>query len=192
MTPTVTEREEVVRIAKSVLAGQDEIDLPVEMVHEAETAASPPAEPVEDERALSVYAAIKALNVPQRVKLALRGNREARAILLRDTNRLIPRMVLMNPRITEDEIIMIAKDRNSDVEILRAIGDNRDWLAHYGIRSALVENARTPVAISLRLLKSLQDREVRILAKSKNVSSAVASQARRMLFRKQGAPPSGH
>ncbi|MGH7803050.1 MAG: hypothetical protein ACREQJ_01780 [Candidatus Binatia bacterium] len=184
---TLAEREEVVRIAKSVLAGQDGIDLPADMVHDAER-----PEPAEDDpRALSIYAQIKSLNVPQRVKLAMKGNRESRAILLRDTNRLIPRMVLMNPRITEDEIIMIAKDRNSDVEILRQVGDNRDWVAHYGIRAALVENARTPVALALRLLKSLQEREVRILSKSKNVSSAVASQARRMMFRKQGGRTPG-
>ena len=191
MTATIAEREEVVRIAKSVLAGEDGIELPAEMIEDRPEGAEAPSAVVETPK-LSVYAQLKLLNVPQRVKLAMKGNREVRAILLRDTNRLIPRMVLLNPRITEDEILLIAKDRNSDVEILRAIGDNRDWAAHYGIRAALVENARTPVSLALRLLKSLQEREIRILAKSKNVSSAVASQARRMLFRKQqGNRPSG-
>ena len=193
MTSTVAEREEVVRIAKAVLAGQDGIELPTEMVEEKPDGAESPSAVVETAK-LSVYAQLKALNVPQRVKLAMKGNREVRAILLRDTNRLIPRMVLLNPRLTEDEVLMIAKDRNSDVEILRAVGDNRDWLTHYGIRAALVENAKTPVALALRILKTLQEREVRILAKSKNVSSAVASQARRMLFRKQqgNRPAGGH
>jgi hypothetical protein len=193
VTSTPADREEVVRIAKSVLAGEDGIELPAEMLEEKPEAAEAPSEVLENAK-LSVYAQLKALNIPQRVKLAMKGNREVRAILLRDTNRLIPRMVLQNPRLTEDEILLIAKDRNSDVEILRAIGDNRDWLAHYGIRAALVENAKTPVAIALRLLKTLQEREVRILAKSKNVSSAVASQARRMLFSKQQAnrPSGGH
>ena len=192
MSSTVAEREEVVRIAKSVLAGEDGIELPTEMVEEKpETPADGPSAVAETAK-LSIYAQIKALNVPQRVKLAMKGNRETRQILLRDTNRLIPRMVLLNPRLTEDEVLLIAKDRNSDVEILRSIGDNRDWVAHYGIRAALTENAKTPVALALRLLKTLQEREVRILAKSKNVASAVASQARRMLFRKQqGNRPSG-
>ena len=191
MTATVAERDEVVRIAKAVLAGEDGIELPAEMIEETPDGAEAPSSVAENAR-LSVYAQVKGLNVPQRVKLAMKGNREMRAILLRDTNRLIPRMVLLNPRITEDEIILIAKDRNSDVEILRQVGENRDWVAHYGIRAALVENAKTPVALALRLLKSLQEREIRILAKSKNVSSAVASEARRMLFRKQQGPrPSG-
>ena len=193
MSGTPAERDEVARIAKSVLAGEDGIEVPAEMVEDKPDAADAPSAVVETAR-LSIYAQIKSLNVPQRVKCAMKGNREVRAILLRDTNRLIPRMVLLNPRITEDEIIMIAKDRNSDVEILRQVGDNRDWVAHYGIRAALVENAKTPVALALRLLKTLQEREIRILAKSKNVSSAVASQARRMLFRKQqgNRPTSGH
>ena len=193
MTATVAEREEVVRIAKAVLAGEDAIELPPEMLEDKPEGAEAPSTVVETAK-LSIYAQLKSLNVPQRVKLAMKGNREVRAILLRDTNRLIPRMVLLNPRITEDEILLIAKDRNSDVEILRSIGDNRDWVGHYGVRAALVENAKTPVALALRLLKSLQEREIRILAKSKNVSSAVASQARRMLFRKQqgNRPASGH
>ena len=191
MTPTLAEREEVDRIAKSVLAGNDGIDVPAELVEEDEGPSEPPAkEKEEGEKALGLYGKIKALSVPQRVKLALRGNREARAILLRDTNRMIPRMVLMNPRVTEDEILLVTKDRNAGVEILRQIGENRDWTGHYGIRAALVENARTPVALALRLLKTLQEREIRLLAKSKNVSSAVAAEARRMMFRKQQTRPS--
>ena len=191
MIATPAERDEVARIAKSVLAGEDGIELPAEMVEDKPDGSEAPSLAAENAR-LSVYAQVKALNVPQRVKLAMRGNREVRALLLRDTNRLIPRMVLLNPRITEDEVILIARDRNSDVEILRQVGDNRDWVAHYGVRAALVENAKTPVALALRLLKTLGEREIRILAKSKNVSSAVASQARRMLFRKQqGTRPAG-
>jgi hypothetical protein len=191
VTPTVAEREEVERIAKAVLAGNDGIDVPAELVEDNESpSAAQGNKEDESARPLSLYGQIKAMNVPQRVKLALRGNREARAILLRDSNRMIPRMVLMNPRISEDEILLVTKDRNADIDILRQIGENRDWTAHYGIRASLVENARTPIALALRLLKSLQEREIRLLAKSKNVSSAVAGQARRMVFRKQQSRPS--
>lgn len=171
------DREEIGRIVSAVLAGEDEIEVPGELVEEQKREAEPVPK--------SLYAEIKSMSVPQRVKLAMKGNREARNILIRDTNKLIQRMVLLNPRITEDEILMVAKDRNSETDLLRQIGDNRDWIHHYGIRSALVENARTPLAISLRLLKTLQDREIRTLAKSKNVASAVSGQARRMLFQKQ-------
>ena len=171
------EREEVERIASTVLAGGDGIDVPAPFL--AEEAPGEPQIPK------SLYAEIKSMSVPQRVKLAMKGNREARNILLRDTNKMIQRMVLLNPRISEDEVLMVAKDRNAETDLLRQIGDNRDWTSHYGIRAALVENARTPLAISLRLLKTLQDREIRTLAKSKNVASAVSGQARRMLFQKQ-------
>lgn len=179
---TLVDRDEIARLASSILAGEDRIEVPESMVDEekGEEDAEGPAP-----RSMSLYAEIKAMSLPQRVKLAMKGNRESRNILLRDTNKMIQRMVLQNPRITEDEVLVIAKDRNADTELLRQIGDNRDWLSHYSIRSALVENARTPLAISLRLLKTLQDREIRVLSKSKNVASAVSGQARRMMFQKQ-------
>lgn len=184
MIPTLQqEREQVDVIAAAVLAGEDRIDVPNAMVEEV----PPDAPPELSERrdAVSYFAQIKSMTVQQKVKLAMKGNREARNILLRDANKMIRRMVLLNPRITEDEVVIICKDRNADTEVLRQIGDNRDWVNHYGVRVALTENARTPLAVALRLLKSLVERDLRTLAKSKNVPNAVSTQARRMLLAKQ-------
>ncbi|MGH7821726.1 MAG: hypothetical protein ACREQ9_18340, partial [Candidatus Binatia bacterium] len=77
--------------------------------------------------------------------------------------------------------------RNTDDEILRVIADNREWTTSYPLRVALVENAKTPVIKALRFLPSLAERDIRTLAKSKNVPSVIASQARKILFQKQGA-----
>ena len=125
------------------------------------------------------------MTIAQQVKLALKGNKDARAILIRSPNRLVQRMVLQNPRITEEEILALAKNRNSDEEVLRIIAENRDWSSMYQIRSALVENARTPLTQALRLLHTLADRELRFLAKSKNVPNVIATQARKVLFNKE-------
>ena len=125
------------------------------------------------------------MTVAEKVKLALKGNKDARAILLRDANKVIPRLVLQNPRISEDEILMLSKDRNTDEEVLRMIAESRDWTKIYVVRAALVENARTPVDVALKLLVTLAEREIVRLAKSKNVPSVIATQARRIAAQAQ-------
>ena len=168
----------VVAIAEQVVAGKDTIKVPAAMVDEPPTS---PAPAPEKPREPALWMQIRAMNQSERTKLALRGNKEARMILLRDVSPQIQRLVLKNPRISEEEILMICKDRNTDEEILSELADNRDWNKLYAVRSALVENARTPVAKALRLLATLDEKDLSRLAKSKAVPNIVAVQARRLL-----------
>jgi hypothetical protein len=181
--PDVREdQEEIEKIARQVVAGADTIEVPTELLKEEPEA--PPKEP-DSPVMLSLYAQIQGMTVAQRVKLALKGNKDARSILIRNANRMVQRMVLQNPRITEDEILGLAKNRNSDEEVLRVIADSREFTSSYPVRSALVENSKTPIGQSLRLLKTLADRDIRALAKSKNVPSVIATQARKIMFAKE-------
>ncbi len=162
-------------IADEVTAGRDQIAVPESLLREVAPSAKPPA----SEKAL--WAQIRDMNAAERVKLALHGNKDSRIILLRDTNRQIQRLVLRNPRISEEEILMVAKDRNTDEEILAVLADSRDWTKVYAVRGALVENARTPVAKALRLLPTLVERDLARLAKSKGVPNVIAVQARKLM-----------
>jgi len=165
-------------VAEQVVAGNDTIPVPKEMVEE-------PQQPVSRipgrTQELALWLRLRHMNQSERVKLALRGNKEARLILLRDVSAQIQRLVLQNPRITEEEILMIANDRNTDEEILSLIADSREWGKIYAVRVALVENARTPAAKALRLLATLGEKELARLGKSKSVPNVVAVQARRIL-----------
>jgi hypothetical protein len=168
--------DEVAAVAEQVAAGKDAIRVPKDLVEEKPPGAKPPPAP---DKAL--WAQIRDMSMAERIKLALKGNKEARTLLLRDTNPQIQRLVLQNPRITEEEILMVAKDRNTDEDILATLADSRDWTKIYALRVALVENARTPVAKALRLLATLGEKELSRLAKSKSVPNIVAVQSRRML-----------
>jgi hypothetical protein len=163
---------EAIAIAGQVVAGTDSIAIPGDLVDEATSAARVPEE--------ALWKRIREMTVAEKVKLALKGNKDARAILLRDANKIIPRLVLQNPRISEDEILMLSRDRNTDEEVLRMIAGSRDWTKIYAVRAALVENARTPVNVALKLLVTLADREILRLAKSKNIPSVIATHARRI------------
>ena len=162
-------------IARAVEAGVDDIVVPAEMLVEEAEAAVPPL-------ARSLYAQILNMGMGEKIKLALRGNRDARAILIRDAQKLIRRFVLQNPRVTDTEVVAVARNRSADEELLRMIAERREWMRNYQIRLALATNPKTPLVLALKQLTTLTDGDLRLLTKSKNVSATVASQARRILM----------
>ena len=70
-------------------------------------------------------------------------------------------------------------------EIMRLICSNKEWIKNYKIRKALVENPRTPVQNALRYLATLGEKDIASYAKSKNISSVISTQAKRMLLSKK-------
>lgn len=166
-----------------MLAGTDGIVVPAGLIDDP-----PPDRPVEK----TLLQRIGEMTVAERIKLALHGNREARMLLLRDSNRLIRRFVLQNPRVADDEVIAVCKNRSADDELLRVIADNRDWAKNYQVRYALVTNPKTPLTIALRFLSGLHERDIRGLAKSKNVSATVAAQAKRIVVQRTPSSGGGH
>jgi hypothetical protein len=124
------------------------------------------------------------LNTAQKVILALKGTREERTVLIRDPNRIVATAVLGSPRLTEAEVEAIAGMRNVQDEILRIVGNHKEWVKRYGVVSSLVKNPRTPLAVSLGLVSRLNPRDLRALAIDRNVSDVIRRQAQR--FVKQG------
>ncbi len=163
-------------IAEAIKKGDDPYVVPEEMLVEPEEAKK--VNP-------SLYNQIQQMKVGEKLKLALKGNKETRTILIRDPNRLIQRFVLQNPRISDEEILALAKNRSLDQELLRKIGEHRNWPRNYQIRLALVTNPKAPLATALPLVNQLGERDLRVIAKSKNVSGTVVTQARRLLFNRE-------
>jgi hypothetical protein len=128
---------------------------------------------------------IQGLAVAQKVALAVKGNKEARIILVRDRNRVVASAAIRNPRTTEQEIITSAQSRSVSDEVIRIIAASKELLRTYGVKVALVNNPKTPLPTAMRLLTLLRDADVRAVAKSRNVSSAVANQAKRLVAMKK-------
>lgn len=171
------EVQEIEAIAESIERGDDPYVVPEELLVEPDEGT-----PINK----SLYAQILEMTIGERLKLALKGNRDARMILIRDPNRIIQRFVLQNPRVSDEEVVMIARNRNLDGEILRLVGDHKNWPRNYQVKLALVTNPKTPLATALHFVSTLMERDLRFLAKSKNVSQTVVAQARRLLMQRQG------
>ncbi len=123
--------------------------------------------------------ALSALGVLERMKLATRGTREQRSVLVRDPNRLVAAAVLSSPKLTESEVEQFAKMANVAEDVLRVIGTNRAWTKNYGVIAGLVRNPKTPLAISLTLLQRINDRDVKLLAMDRNIPDPLRIAARK-------------
>lgn len=129
----------------------------------------------------NLAALIREMKLGQKMKLGMLGNMTARALLIRDTNRLIRAAVMRNPRLSDNEVLEFARNANMEDQVLRLIAKSKAWMKIYPVKVAIVSNPKTPLDISVKWLKHIKDKELRILAKSKNVPSALVNQCRKLL-----------
>lgn len=127
---------------------------------------------------------LRDLNIPGKLKLALFGNGVCRALLIRDSNRMVQMMVLKNPKLTLKEVEDFARNSNLSEQVLRTISGTQAWTKSGHLKFNLVANPKTPPDVSLKWLRYLQINELRSLSKSKQVSNVVSTQARKMLAEK--------
>lgn len=168
------EHEKIVHIENIIPTEQDKEKF-AEFIKETEE----PIDDVESKRSLS--GKITKMSVAEKIKLALMGNKEVRGILIKDSNKLVSTAVLKNPRITDGEIIKITQDKNANEEIIRLICHNNNWTQNYAIKFNLVMHPKTPLQLSLKFLSSLSVKDLSTVAKSKNIPSALAVNARKIL-----------
>jgi hypothetical protein len=137
--------------------------------------------PAEEGEAEQRPVPITSLSIIQRMKLAMRGRREERAVLVRDPNRLVAAAVLSSPKLTESEVEAFARMANVSEEVLRLIGSNRVWVKKYPIVSALARNPKTPLGVSMPLVHHLVERDVKQIAADRSAPEPLRVLARKML-----------
>ena len=135
---------------------------------------------------VSLIRRIMFMNTKDRMKLAMKGDREARSILVRDSNKVVCSAVVNNPRITEQEVENIAAMRTVSDEVLRLISMNRSWARNYPIIHNLARNPRTPVPTVMNLLLRIRTKDLNGIAQNRNVSETVRRQATRLAQARSG------
>ena len=174
---TVPVTDEAAKAALATLLGDDVSGFARELVEDGV--------PADEETARNLHALVQGMTVFEKVKLARVGNQEARALLVRDRNKLVASSAVRSPKITDNEVVSFAKARNVCDEVLRIIARNPDWTRAYQVKLALAGNPKCPQQISIKLLNYLQDRDLRGIMKSRDVPAVVATHARRILQRKE-------
>jgi hypothetical protein len=130
---------------------------------------------------VSAVQKIYRLNTAEKLITALKGSREERTILIRDPNRLVSSAVLGSPRITEAEIESISAMKNVSDQVLRQIGNHREWTKKYTVLNNLVRNPRTPIGLALSMVPRLNPKDIKGVAVDRNVPEPVRKQAQKFV-----------
>src|SRR5580704_14884139 len=142
------------------------------------------APPALEERRDSVLQKIAKLDIRGRITLAMRGSKEDRSILIRDSTKLVAIAVLESPKVSDGEVEKFALQKNVLEAVLRAIPLKRRFAKNYNIMRNLVQNPRTPLDLSLGLMKNLLIHDLKNLSGNKEVSDTIRKLALRMFKQK--------
>lgn len=144
-----------------------------------------PEPEVEETRFADLTQKLAKASLSQRIRLAMVGDKNARSLLIRSPQRLVSVAVLKNPRLTDMEVLTYTQNRAVSEDCIRTIANNRDWTKNYQIAYALTCNPKTPARIAMRFLGNLFERDLRSVAKNRNVSVAIQRHAKKTLELKE-------
>jgi hypothetical protein len=137
-----------------------------------------------EQKKLTVLQRISKLNVGQRIKLGFIGGKEERALLIRDTARLVQNAVLSSPKLTDAEAESFAASKNLQENVFREIARQRRFLKLYPVVRNLANNPRCPLDISLTLVKTLHVYDLKSLRHNKNVPDTIRKVAAKLYAEK--------
>lgn len=164
--PQESPSEEQVKAAMDMLFSKDDLEqLPAEII--------------------SVYQKILAMKHSEKIRVALLGSKDERALLIHDPSRQIAGLVLRNPKLSESEIEGFAQMRNIDSDLLRHMGMNRAFIKKYSVIHALVRNPKTPSPTALNLLKLLRESDLKNLERDKNIPELIRRFAKKIKDQKE-------
>lgn len=167
-------------IAAAELEAAELLDVDVgDLLHESEIVDGEEFAQSDEPEVRNAYQKIITLSVGQKAILAMKGGREERLILIRDTNKIVSLGVLKNPRINDGEVELISKMRNVSEDVLRQVAGKRDWVKNYSIVIALIQNPRTPQAVSSNFVSRLTNRDLKSVYASREVPELIRRMARR-------------
>ena len=92
--------------------------------------------------------------------------------------------LLANPRIEHKDVLTLARSSAASSGVLQRIAKDRRWTANYEVRLALVKNPQTPTPLAVRMLDTLRERDLRVLAKGSTVREAIRAAALRLVIKR--------
>lgn len=138
-----------------------------------------PEREVDEATRTSLWERLRDMTPPQKILLAPKADRVTRALLVQESDPQILFALLKNPRLSIDEVVRVAKSSFLSFQASELILKTTPWFSNLDVRLALVHNPRTPLPFALRILPTLPDREVRLVAKGAATSMALKQAALR-------------
>jgi hypothetical protein len=134
----------------------------------------------QEEKISATLTDISKLSVSHKVRLAMLGNATQRAVLVRDSNKMVIMAVLKAPSLGDNEVMRFTKARSLPEEAVRYICSRREWTKHYQVKVNLAMNPRTPLPEALKFLNHLRPNDLRTVERSRDVPQSIARAARNL------------
>lgn len=126
------------------------------------------------------------MTIPQKIRAATLGNSFIRAQLIRDPNRVVSTAAIKSPGVSDTEASKYAGNHSLGDDVIKYIASRREWTKSYGVKLSLVQNPKTPIPAAIRFMPHLREKDLRNLARSRGIASAVVAQARKLLMQRKG------
>lgn len=167
----------------TLMGGMDELggDEATAVTAEAIAAAKGQSKGKDEDERLSTLQKLAKMNVAERIKVAMLGTKEERSILIRDGSKLVSSAVLASPKVSEQEVEAFANMKNVRENVLRDIARSHKFKKNYVVLKNLCNNPRTPLDLSLGLMKNLMGPDLKILSMNKNVPETLRKMAAKLL-----------
>jgi hypothetical protein len=103
------------------------------------------------------------LTLGERITVAKRCSHALIKVLLFDPDPKVFEALLVNQRVREDDLLLVAGSDRASAAQLQLLADNRKWSYRYAIRKALVMNPATPRSVAASFVRSLSARDLRLI-----------------------------
>jgi hypothetical protein len=147
----------------------------------AQTPRTPPVIRRHAERKLVMQLQTMALG--ERIALARRAHRALFRPLTATADPQVLIALLNNPRLVENDILIIVNTSDAPAEFLREIARHPRWGQYRDVRRALAGSPHTPLPVALSILVQLSPGELRKLAERRDLSGDIRDAARSLLDR---------
>jgi hypothetical protein len=123
------------------------------------------------------------LSKPERIKLARRGNADARRMVLKDRDQSLHIHIIGNPGLTTSELARLIR-AGVNAKMLEQITRQDRFMNNPSVIEALVRNPFTPIKLAISLVPKLRKEIVKRIAKRGNLRAPIVSAARKVVLRR--------
>jgi hypothetical protein len=120
------------------------------------------------------------------------GRSERESAASRHTTPQNVRELLASGRLNEDDVLALAAGKDLPAEALKAIAEDKHWSESRRIRLALAGNPKTPISVSLSIVRRLRIFDVADLARNRFIPAAFRRKVEAVVIEHMPGMPLGH
>jgi len=124
---------------------------------------------------------IQELALGEKTALARIASRGVIHVLTKQEHPMVIRALLQNPRLVEEDVLVIASARGTPSGVLQTLAEDARFSKRPSVQKSLVQNHGTPAATALRIVQGLGAQTLKELARAPHVPTLVKVAVQRIL-----------